>query len=68
MWTTVVLLALVGLLPLAHASPGDPTWQGGIYDAADFDNVVQMVTALDGSVEVTLLTTLSLLPIFPSSI
>ena len=54
-WTAALLLALVGLRPLAHASPVDPSWRGGIYDAADFDDVVQTVTALDGSVEVTLL-------------
>ena len=56
LWTTALLLALVGLLPLAHASPVDPSWLGGIYDAADFDDVAQTITALDGSVEVAPLT------------
>jgi hypothetical protein len=56
-WTTALLLALVGLLPLAHAGPVDPLWQGGIYDAADFDDAAQTIIALDGSVEGTLLTT-----------
>jgi hypothetical protein len=38
-----VLLAIalcVLLNPLAAASPPDPTWIPGLYDAADFDDVV----------------------------
>jgi hypothetical protein len=38
-----VLLAIalcILLNPLAAASPPDPTWIPGIYDAADFDDVV----------------------------
>jgi hypothetical protein len=38
-----VLLAIVlciVLNPLAAASPPDPTWIPGLYDAADFDDVV----------------------------
>src|SRR5262245_15563672 len=39
----VVLLAIalgIMLHPLAAASPPDPTWIPGFYDAADFDDVV----------------------------
>jgi hypothetical protein len=39
----LVLLAIVlciVLNPLAAASPPDPTWIPGLYDAADFDDVV----------------------------
>jgi|SRR5215472_424988 len=36
----LVLGLLAGLVPLAHASPPDPTWIAGLYDDADFDNVV----------------------------
>ena len=35
----VVALCIV-LNPLAAASPPDPTWIPGLYDAADFDDVV----------------------------
>src|SRR5215472_976290 len=43
---TVVLL-LLALLPLAHASPPDPTWIAGIYDDADLDEAVAAVTNAD---------------------
>jgi len=40
------VLALVLLVPLAQASPPDPLWLSGIYDAADFDDaVVTLVSA-----------------------
>jgi hypothetical protein len=35
----VIALCIV-LNPLAAASPPDPTWISGLYDAADFDDVV----------------------------
>jgi hypothetical protein len=35
---------LAVLLPLAYASPPDPTWIAGIYDNADYDDVVALVT------------------------
>jgi hypothetical protein len=38
--TGVVLV----LVPLAHASPPDPTWIPGLYDDADYDDVVGLVT------------------------
>ena len=44
----LLLVALCVLLrPLAAASPPDPTWIAGLYDDADFDNVV---TAIGGMV------------------
>jgi len=46
-----LLAALVGLVPLAHASPTDPSWIPGIYDAADSDDVVLAVTSLESSVD-----------------
>ena len=42
-----LLVALVALVPLAGASPHDPLWIGGIYDAADSDDVVLAVTSLE---------------------
>lgn len=39
-------LTLTWALPaLAHASPPDPSWIPGIYDAADFDDVVILVVS-----------------------
>src|SRR5262245_36955685 len=43
----LALLLLSGLfviIPLAYAGPPDPTWIGGIYDNADYDDVVGFVT------------------------
>jgi hypothetical protein len=50
---------LVALVPLAHASPPDPTWISGLYDGADHDDAVLAVTegvafpANDGPADVT---------------
>ena len=45
----LVLGALVGVIPplmaLAHASPPDPSWIDGIYDDADLDGVLALVTS-----------------------
>jgi hypothetical protein len=38
----LALFALEG--PLAYASPPDETWVAGIYDAADYDDVVSLLT------------------------
>ncbi len=50
-----VLLALIGVLaaltPLAYASPPDPSWIRGLYDDADFDNVVAFLTSGAGVIE-----------------
>ena len=42
-----VLLPLLIIAPvtLAHASPPDPTWVAGVYDQADFDDVVCLLTS-----------------------
>ena len=44
---SVMLLTLVIIAPvtLAHASPPDPTWLAGVYDQADFDDVVGLLTS-----------------------
>jgi hypothetical protein len=42
------VLAIVLLMPLAHASPPDPSWVGGLYDGDDFDDVVVMLTGCSG--------------------
>jgi len=47
-WQILVLLLILALgsLPtLGFASPPDPTWIAGIYDDADADDVVVLVTS-----------------------
>jgi hypothetical protein len=46
---TVLVLAILTLAALAHASPPDETWWPGIYDAADFDDVILLITSLKGA-------------------
>jgi hypothetical protein len=50
-WSMALLAALVAVVPLAHASPTDPLWIAGIYDAADADDLVVAATSLESSVE-----------------
>jgi hypothetical protein len=45
-----LVLTLTSALPaLAHASPPDPSWIPGIYDDADFDDVVTLVVMGTGT-------------------
>ena len=40
----LVLLVACGTVPLlTHASPPDPTWLPGIYDDADYDDVIGLL-------------------------
>jgi hypothetical protein len=39
-----LISGLAAIIPLAYASPPDPTWILGIYDNADHDDVVGLVT------------------------
>ena len=41
----VLTLILATLTPLAHATPPDPTWIGGLYDNADYDDVIILATS-----------------------
>ncbi len=52
-----LLLFLIVLVPLAHASPPDPVWIAGIYDDADFDDAVVAVVSATGLVEASALLT-----------
>ena len=42
----LLLVPLVWLPPLAYASPPDQTWIGGLYDDADYDDVVLLAMSL----------------------
>ena len=50
-FTLVLLLGvvLVTLVAFAHASPPDATWLAGVYDAADFDDVVDFLVSLSAA-------------------
>ena len=48
----LVLIALLSILPaLAEASPPDQSWIAGVYDDADYDDVIQILTSDDDVVE-----------------
>jgi hypothetical protein len=49
--TVLIVVTLVALAPAAHASPPDPTWLSGLWDDADHDNVVTVVTETSGLTE-----------------
>src|SRR5262245_61691640 len=41
----LLVLLMIAPVTLAHASPPDPTWVAGVYDQADFDDVVGLLAA-----------------------
>lgn len=45
----ILLLPIAGLTSLAYASPPDPSWIRGIYDDADYDDVVLLITSATGT-------------------
>ena len=48
----VLLLVVLGALtPLAYATPPDPSWVRGLWDGADFDDIVLLITSGVGIVE-----------------
>jgi hypothetical protein len=51
----VTLLAFLIIVPvtLAHASPPDQTWLAGVYDQADFDDVVGLLTSARDAIDST---------------
>jgi len=40
----LLIVLIAAIIPLACASPEDPTWIAGIYDAADYDDVIELLT------------------------
>ena len=62
-WISSILITLVIALPtMAWASPPDPTWIRGVYDDADFDDVVAYVTS--GCAAVPALSVVDVVPLF----
>jgi hypothetical protein len=47
--------AMLALTPVAEASPPDQTWIAGLYDNADYDDVVRAVTGIVASLQPRLL-------------
>jgi hypothetical protein len=59
----LLVLGLGLSLPvLAHASPPDPSWIPGVYDDADYDDVVTQVVSGTGTVGPGILDELGFLP------
>ena len=58
----ILFLVIALLTPLAYASPPDPSWIKGVYDGADFDDVVVLVTSGAGVVDLTWFADLSPVP------
>ncbi len=49
-----LVAAILALAPAAHASPPDQTWITGLYDNADFDDVILFITSSLGAVQPSL--------------
>ena len=45
MFVSLLVGVMMALTPLAYAAPPDQTWIPGLYDNADYDDVVLFVTA-----------------------
>ena len=58
----LLLLPVSGLTPLAYASPPDPSWIQGIYDDADYDDVVVLITSASAVTAPVLVVDIRLLP------
>ncbi len=64
-WASWLLVGLmVVLAPMAWASPVDPSWIKGVYDDADFDDVVTYLTS--GTVAIPALPVAEVLPVLGS--
>jgi hypothetical protein len=61
----LLLLGLSGLTALAYASPPDPSWIRGIYDDADYDDVVVLITSAAAVAAPVLVVDIRLLPPLP---
>ena len=46
-----ICILISGLSVIAYASPPDPSWLRGVYDDADFDDVVCLILANTGLVD-----------------
>ncbi len=58
-----VIAFVAALTPLAYADPPDPTWQHGIFDDDDFDEIVGYITSATGLAEAPVVRCLRPVPI-----
>jgi hypothetical protein len=66
-WTTrLLVVALLALYPVAHASPLDPTWIAGFWDDGDQDNLVFRVTSMASAADMSLFVALVPMPVVAS--
>ncbi len=49
--TWLIAAVVCALVPLAYATPPDPTYLAGVWDDADYDDVVILVTSSVGSTD-----------------
>jgi hypothetical protein len=65
-WRQLLALLLVGVLgtlvPLAHATPPDPSWVAGLWDDGDHDDAVQAVLDTADAVDIAPAVTLDVIP------
>ena len=59
----ILLGTMVPLTPMAYASPPDPVWVSGVFDAADYDDVVLLITSSGAAVDPFPLDSVQPLPI-----
>ena len=59
----LLLSCFLGLVPLASATPPDPSWIEGVYDEADYDDVVLLAVSIDGTRDFAPLIVLSPIPL-----
>jgi|SRR6266436_6649671 len=50
----VLVMTALALTPAAYASPPDQTWIAGLYDNADYDDVVLFITSGLGGIQPSL--------------
>jgi hypothetical protein len=54
-WTSgLLVVALLALCPVAHASPLDPTWIAGFWDDGDHDNLVLRFMSMASAADMNL--------------
>jgi len=58
-----VIAFVVALTPLAYADPPDPTWQHGVFDDDDFDEIVGYITSATALAEAPLVLCLRPVPL-----
>jgi hypothetical protein len=61
--TLALVASITTLTAFAYASPPDPSWIRGMYDNADFDDVVGYLTSAAGSVDAAVVVDLRPIPV-----